>query len=81
MFPFSVPPPVPGAAVSRLGLDDSAILVEENSACSLNPANLKILWVVNSENYIYKRHSLNRAKEVILLLLKITFTSVKKYTH
>ena len=53
--------------MSRLGLDDSAILVEEASACSLAASNLKVLWVVNSENYIYKRNSLNRAKEVNIL--------------
>ena len=60
-----LPPAVVAAGNSRLGLEDSAILVvEEKTACSLNPANMKILWVVNSENYIYKRDSLNRARKV-----------------
>ena len=59
-----VVPAVPGSRVSRLGLEDETILWEENSSCSLSHDNLKILWVVNSENYIYKRHSLNRAKQV-----------------
>jgi hypothetical protein len=49
---------------SRLGLDDAAILVDEQTACALAPNTMKILWVVNSENYIYKRNSLNRAKKV-----------------
>jgi len=52
-----------GSAVSRLGLDDASILVEEKSACSLTEDRLRIVWVVNSENYIYKRNSLNRAKQ------------------
>ena len=56
--------PAAAAAVSRLGLDDSAILVDNTGSCTLDPANLKTLWVVNSENYIYKPNSLNRAKQV-----------------
>ena len=57
-----------GSAVSRLGLDDASILVEEKSACSLTEDRLRIVWVVNSENYIYKRNSLNRAKQVIIIV-------------
>jgi len=63
----SVTNPVPVAPTasraSRLGLEDSAILAEDPSSCSLGAPDLKVLWVVNSENYIYKRHSLNRAKK------------------
>jgi hypothetical protein len=55
---------------SRLGLDDAAILVDEQTACALAPNTMKILWVVNSENYIYKRNSLNRAKKVGVSRLK-----------
>jgi len=55
--------PVTVKCNSRLGLDDEAILVEENSACSLSHPNLKVIWVVNSESFIYKRNSLNRAKQ------------------
>ena len=40
-----------------------------NASCVIN-TDYKILWVVNSENYIYKRMALNRAKEV-----NITFNS------
>ena len=49
----------------KLNLSDSAIMWEEsdNSSCVIN-TDYKILWVVNSENYIYKRNALNRAKEV-----------------
>ena len=39
-----------------------------NASCVIN-SDYKILWVVNSENYIYKRNALNRAKEVIVALL------------
>eukprot|EP00090_Calanus_glacialis_P031781 TRINITY_DN52800_c0_g1_i1.p1 TRINITY_DN52800_c0_g1~~TRINITY_DN52800_c0_g1_i1.p1 ORF type:complete len:1465 (-),score=323.77 TRINITY_DN52800_c0_g1_i1:648-5042(-) len=48
----------------KLNLSDSAIMWEEsdNSSCVIN-TDYKILWVVNSENYIYKRNALNRAKE------------------
>ena len=51
-------------AVSRLGLDDESIMMEEKSACALSEDRLRIVWVVNSENYIYKRNSLNRARQV-----------------
>ena len=34
-----------------------------NASCVIN-TDYKILWVVNSENYIYKRNALNRAKQV-----------------
>ena len=34
-----------------------------NSSCVIKE-DFKILWVVNSENYIYKRNALNRAKQV-----------------
>ena len=37
----------------------------DNSSCVIN-TDYKILWVVNSENYIYKRNALNRAKEVCI---------------
>jgi len=50
-------------AVSRLGLDDESIMMEEKSACALSEDRLRIVWVVNSENYIYKRNSLNRARQ------------------
>merc|ERR1712098_342078 len=48
----------------KLNLSDSAIMWEEasNASCVIN-SNFKILWVVNSENYIYKRNALNRARE------------------
>ena len=49
----------------KLNLSDSAIMWEEaNSASCVINTDYKILWVVNSENYIYKRMALNRAKEV-----------------
>ena len=49
----------------KLNLSDSAIMWEEanNASCVIN-TDYKILWVVNSENYIYKRNALNRAKQV-----------------
>ena len=59
----------------KLNLSDSAIMWEEanNASCVIN-TDYKILWVVNSENYIYKRMALNRAKEVnILSVLLINF--------
>jgi len=50
----------------KLNLSDSAILTpwEEanNASCVIN-TDYKILWVVNSENYIYKRNALNKAKQ------------------
>ena len=48
-----------------LNLSDSCIMWEEsnNSSCVIKE-DFKILWVVNSENYIYKRNALNRAKQV-----------------
>lgn len=63
----SVPVAASSAArASRLGLEDAAILADDPVAasCSLSGPELKVLWVVNSENYIYKRNSLNRAKQV-----------------
>ena len=59
----------------KLNLSDSAIMWEEanNASCVIN-TDYKILWVVNSENYIYKRMALNRAKEVnIISVLLINF--------
>ena len=52
----------------KLNLSDSAIMWEEanNASCVIN-TDYKILWVVNSENYIYKRMALNRAKEVNII--------------
>ena len=49
----------------KLNLSDSAIMWEEtnNASCVIN-SDYKILWVVNSENYIYKRNALNKAKQV-----------------
>ena len=50
----------------NLNLSDSAITDWEeanNSSCVIN-SDYKILWVVNSENYIYKRNALNKAKQV-----------------
>ena len=50
----------------KLNLSDSAITDWEeanNASCVIN-TDYKILWVVNSENYIYKRNALNRAKQV-----------------
>jgi len=48
----------------KLNLSDSTIMWEEggDNSCVIN-TDFKILWVVNSENYIYKRNALNRAKE------------------
>jgi len=54
---------VTGSRNSRLGLDDDSILMDENSACALSQPNLKVVWVVNSESFIYKKDSLNRAKQ------------------
>ena len=39
-----------------------------NTSCVIN-TDYKILWVVNSENYIYKRNALNRAKQVLIRFL------------
>ena len=50
----------------KLNLSDAAITDWEeanNTSCVIN-TDYKILWVVNSENYIYKRNALNRAKKV-----------------
>jgi len=48
----------------KLNLSDSTIMWDEggDTSCVIN-TNFKILWVVNSENYIYKRNALNRARE------------------
>jgi len=51
------------AMASRLGLDDESILVSEKSACSLTEDTLRVVWVVNSENYIYKKNSLSRSRQ------------------
>ena len=67
-------------AVSRLGLDDESIMMEEKSACALSEDRLRIVWVVNSENYIYKRNSLNRARQVSFsfhLLAKTLFKLIE----
>jgi len=56
--------PLSGSRASRLGLEDEAILMEDaNNSCSFSQPNLKVVWVVNSENYIYKRNSLRKAKQ------------------
>jgi len=51
------------AMASRLGLDDESILMSEKSACSLTEDTLRVVWVVNSENYIYKKNSLSRSRK------------------
>jgi len=65
------PTPEPESVISRphlgrhdkLNLSDSTILWDEGGdSCVIN-TNYKLLWVVNSENYVYKQNSLNRARE------------------
>ena len=58
-------PPPPANRQGKLNLSDSTIMWEEanTGGCVINN-DFKILWVVNSENYIYKRNALNRAKKV-----------------
>jgi len=48
----------------KLNLSDSTIVWEEadSGGCIINN-DFKILWVVNSENYIYKKNALNTAKK------------------
>ena len=60
--------PLPAAPPNRQGklnLSDSTIMWEEadTGGCIINN-DFKILWVVNSENYIYKKNALNIAKKV-----------------
>ena len=64
-MPLTVPPPTPANRQGKLNLSDSTIMWEEanTGGCVINN-DFKILWVVNSENYIYKRNALNRAKMV-----------------
>jgi len=59
--------PLPAAPPNRQGklnLSDSTIMWEEadTGGCIINN-DFKILWVVNSENYIYKKNALNIAKK------------------
>ena len=52
-----------------------------NTSCVIN-TDYKILWVVNSENYIYKRNALNRAKQVIdpiFILILIPFSVLNEF--
>ena len=50
----------------KLNLSDAANTDWEeanNTSCGIN-TDYKFLWVINSNNYIYKRNALNRAKKV-----------------
>merc|ERR1719309_914861 len=57
-------PLTPANRQGKLNLLDSTIMWEDHDSggCVIN-SDAKILWVVNSENYIYKRNALNRAKK------------------
>jgi hypothetical protein len=63
--PPAIPLATPANRQGKLNLSDSTIMWEEadSGGCVINN-DFKILWVVNSENYIYKRNALNRAKKV-----------------
>jgi len=69
----------PSRAESRLNLPDDSIIFEDNSACNFNPKTLKILYVINSENYIYKRRSLLRAKQSHPELCKRKFRDFNRW--
>ena len=63
--PAVVASATPANRQGKLNLSDSTIMWEEadTGGCVINN-DFKILWVVNSENYIYKRNALNIAKKV-----------------
>ena len=63
-----------------LNLADDSIVFEDNTACSFNPKNFKILWVVNSENCIYKSNSLLKAKQVNITSLRFTLVLLNNFT-
>ena len=72
--------PLPAAPPNRQGklnLSDSTIMWEEadTGGCIINN-DFKILWVVNSENYIYKKNALNIAKKVSAIFLFIGNTTL-----
>ena len=76
--------PLPAAPPNRQGklnLSDSTIMWEEadTGGCIINN-DFKILWVVNSENYIYKKNALNIAKKVrSILFLEYSETNCLEY--
>jgi len=72
-------PSKPSRTESRLNLPDESIMFEDNTACNFNPKSLKILYVVNSENYIYKRRSLLRAKQSHPELCKRKFRNFSRW--
>ena len=38
--------------------------IDENTECNFNVDSFKMVYVVNSEGYLYKRNALTRAKKV-----------------
>ena len=48
--------------VTKKVTDDMDIM--DNTECKFNVNSFKMVYVVNSESYLYKRMALNRAKEV-----------------
>ena len=51
----------------KLG-DDMDIM--DNTECKFNVNSFKMVYVVNSESYLYKRTALKRAREVCVLILR-----------
>ena len=50
----------------KLG-DDMDIM--DNTECKFNVNSFKMVYVVNSESYLYKRTALKRAREVCVLIV------------
>ena len=54
--------------------------IMDNTECKFNVNSFKMVYVVNSESYLYKRMALKRAQQVgnflyfIVILIKITHT-------
>ena len=45
----------------------------DNTECKFNVNSFKLVYVVNSESYLYKRMALKRAKEVRLQIQNVVF--------
>ena len=54
-----------------------AIEVDDNTQCKFSLNNFKMVFVVNSDSYMYKKQALKRAKQVSTVLL-LSLSKLKK---
>jgi hypothetical protein len=50
--------------------EDDGVNILENTQCKFNVNSFRMVYVVNSESFLYKRNALKTAKEVSSLMLK-----------